>query len=1756
MKNQNASLRLSSAFPTSSKRMIPAWLTNRAGLLTSIRLPKVVIVVKPHIIPNLFSFRKSAIALTTALALVLATPSSAASLRWGPTGSGGSGTWDANDTVQWFNGVNSVKWPAAGGLDDDAVFGGSPGTVSLANGGITANDLAFNTTGYSLQGQTITLNGSTPTITTAGGVISDISSIIAGSAGLAKAGTGTLILRSNNSFSGNVVLGDTSGGIASGTLRITHGGALGTGAKNVFIRNGSSFLDLDGSAGNLTIPGNINYITSGTPIRNVAGDNIIHGNLQMNTGAGDTTILCNSGSLTLHGNINAGSLSRTLILSGNSTAPCHVGGVIANGGQANKVRKSGTGTWRLSASNIYTGTTTINSGRLIGITGGSCAQSAVTLAATAGDTARLGVSITDKTKRWSCASLTINNGGTASDLEFDFGTITPSTTLAPLNVAGTLDFTTTPHLHIIADSNLGPIGTKFPLISWGFITGMAPTTFTLTTSNPTSARLEVTGNTLYLVIDDYTPTLSDAQLFSAIHLDYPGLETVKLHVQAGDFPAAKGALATYLRTRTNINWFYDWRNPTPNVTFNKFSADSQIAGTFSFGGYTHSFPNGEIDWLYTPNPSSQWVSLMNRMNFWPNFGATYWGTGDENYVTAWTRQLRSWITQCPAPSNSQSILSSWATIQAAERMRTWPDTFLRFVLSPSLADEDVILYLKSTIENTRYLRQYSIGAALNFNIDAWELNGIYTTATVFPELKEASEWRAYAVQQMDAQKSLQFYPDGVHIELSPRYHIGTLGFIAGIHQLAALNNRLTDLPPGYIESTEKAYEFLLYNSAPSRLMPPFNDCGAANEDSRTYLQQGHSLFPHRSDFLWTSGGGTKPAKTSWSFPYAGYAAMRSGWENNAHFLCFDAGPLGSSGHRHEDKLNIVIWAHGRELLFDSGGGSYESSIWRTWGTSSYSHNCITVDGLAQKGGDGSYQATDGDYQSQGPVNMRWESGHAHDFAAGIYDRGYGSSHSNRPATQTRRVLFVKPDLYLVADTMVPNSTTTSHTYQARWHLLSPNTSLDPVTQTVVTTDPGLANLAVVPCLGDGLDVENITARLSNSGSTTPVLSEMLGWDQPNLSAGTQTPATTVTQTLTGSGTKHFLTLFFPLKAGQTNPVAAITNPTATSAEVSLTDGRRLLVEADPDPARGLKFSEILPDNSTGRYVGAGYTPPVISGFANQQAVPGAVIRQPFTVTDNSPIASITLSARSLNQALLPDAHLIITGSGNSRTLTASLTPNRIGSATVIVTVLDPDGSTTSESFEIVSNYPPDSPPTALTGNATIQPGTTVDIDLGTLASDGETSTSQLLFKVGSPANGNVILLPDGRTARFTPGAGFNGTASFQYSATDLGVDPRIHAYYAMEAPDDVATAIIQEASMKLRPATLSTIGNGNAQLVADAPSALAAFSTQSLRLTENGDNHAARLRRTIDAADLNLNDHDWTFACWFKRTNSNNEDFILHLGSGNGFGSEEELQLYGQAGSSRVGLAHWNGSAADMNLLSGQIAPAGQWHHVAVTYTRISANRGNLAYYINGSLAGSANNIPFNFNPAHALNIGGHAQSAASSRWFHGHLDEAVIVEAALTSQEISLLASQPVFRLGGLTASNTVSIQVGPLPSSIETWRQLHFGITGNNGQASDNSDPDHDDETNLLEFATGQSPHAATRTLTNLSYTAAGLKFTYKRSKSAFDSGYRFNIQHSNNLESLSWNSIGAGTVGETNGDLQTVTGTIPATAPLFMRLRIASP
>src|SRR5262249_34922755 len=59
------------------------------------------------------------------------------------------------------------------------------------------------------------------------------------------------------------------------------------------------------------------------------------------------------------------------------------------------------------------------------------------------------------------------------------------------------------------------------------------------------------------------------------------------------------------------------------------------------------------------------------------------------------------------------------------------------------------------------------------------------------------------------------------------------------------------------------------------------------------------------------------------------------------------GPHGG-GHGHSDKLNIILYAQGRQWIPDFGSMPYESHWKAEWTAQTISHNTIVVDGVSQK----------------------------------------------------------------------------------------------------------------------------------------------------------------------------------------------------------------------------------------------------------------------------------------------------------------------------------------------------------------------------------------------------------------------------------------------------------------------------------------------------------------------------------------------------------------------------------------------------------------------------------------------------------------------------------------------------------------------------------------------------------------------------------------------------------------------------------------
>lgn len=465
--------------------------------------------------------------------------------------------------------------------------------------------------------------------------------------------------------------------------------------------------------------------------------------------------------------------------------------------------------------------------------------------------------------------------------------------------------------------------------------------------------------------------------------------------------------------------------------------------------------------------------------------------------------------------------------------------------------------------------------------------------------------------------------------------------------------------------------------------------------------------------------------------------------------------------------------------------------------------------------------------------------------------------------------------------------------------------------------------------------------------------------------------------------------------------------------------------------------------------------------------------------------------------------------------------------------------------------------TPITSSPAIAQGQSLDFDLSTFATATPESPGPLGFLVRDAAGGTVQLLPDGRTARFTAGVN-SGPASFRFAARAPGIDPsRLVWHYDYET-DQLATSTVPDVSGHGLNGGITVTGSGNATLPADVPPALSTTSTRSLGLAKSGTN-AVRLRQLLPPATHDLSDADWSFATWFWRAAESGFDTILYIGSGDGFGgSGEEFHLY-VADASALRLDHYNASNVSTTALRPSVQVRAQtWHHVAVTFTRTGLNAGTLRLYLDGTLVSTRENLTWALHQSGHLIIGGVASSSSStaiSRWFGGRLDDTVLFNQALSAADVASLARLSVRHFTGLEATATATLQVA---TSLESWRQSHFGQTAATGDAADQADPDGDGTANLVEYALGTTPTSAA-SVAYPSVRVSGtptpsLEISFLRARA--DVTYR--VEASNDLTTGSWQTIATnpGTVGQS----VTVTDTVDLTSVpdqrRFLRLRVTTP
>ena len=646
------------------------------------------------------------------------------------------------------------------------------------------------------------------------------------------------------------------------------------------------------------------------------------------------------------------------------------------------------------------------------------------------------------------------------------------------------------------------------------------------------------------------------ELLDALDFRLDAFEGIRQYMILGGTAPARQELARYFRSRTLPRWHFDPAQPPRDASpADRQIADMALRHTFTSVGIEHQF-GPTIDWAFNPTtqPGSphaadhEWTWQLNRHSAWVSLARVYNATGDARYGKELAQQIADWIRDNPPPEGRalNSPFSRWRTIEAGIRMfGSWPEVFFRMVRSPDVFPDDVLLAMVDCMRrHADYLDAHPTGG----NWLCMEANGQYHVGVLFPEFKNAARWRERALTRLRREIDAQVYPDGAQVELTPGYHNVSLSNFVGALRLARLNDQ--PLPDGYQAGLERMYDLNMRAMSPDRDVPPFNDSWPVNVPR--VLSDGLLLFADHKDWEWiaTDGkSGKQPEVTSLCFPYAGWAVMRSGWDRDARFLMMECGPFGL-GHQHEDKLSFVLHAHGARLVYDAGSYAYDASDMRRYVLSARGHNVIHVDGMEQNRRGG---PRDG-YVVKQPVDMVWQTDGKYDYAAGTYGRlpeeAWGRDRK-RGIVHTRRVLFVKPEWWIVCDTVDPGDTG-EHLYESTFHLDAPDAAIEQASLQVHTRRKD-ANLTILP-----LAVAGLEARIV-AGQTEPFVQ---GWLPKAHGRTGADPRPCVYYSVKAVGPVHLIYVFAPYSAGKPCPVASVRPLKAigasVAAQITITRGRVFL----------------------------------------------------------------------------------------------------------------------------------------------------------------------------------------------------------------------------------------------------------------------------------------------------------------------------------------------------------------------------------------------------------------------------------------------------------------------------------------------------------------------------------------------------------------------------------------------------------------------
>jgi hypothetical protein len=428
----------------------------------------------------------------------------------------------------------------------------------------------------------------------------------------------------------------------------------------------------------------------------------------------------------------------------------------------------------------------------------------------------------------------------------------------------------------------------------------------------------------------------------------------------------------------------------------------------------------KIDWRCnpTPDPRARWTRELHRHRWWAVLAVAYTRTRDERYAAKFVQLMEDWVRSNPPPALKNERDPVWSLMQVGMRCLVWPAAFRAFYPSPAFTEQAKLTMLRSIYDHAQFLSLFK--TRLNHLLR--EANGLAYVSSYFPEFKRAGEWLQVALRRLDEELAEQVNEDGSSIERSTGYQWLVAEEFEGSLELC--EERQLRLPKSDLRLwVTRLYRVLMHTSRPDGTWPQLSD-GFMEESG--VLRQRLAVAAEklgRGDFAYVAtqgASGIAPAETSTEFKDGGFYVMRSDWSRHARYLLFNAGPFGGP-HGHEDKLSIEVYAYGTPFIVDPGTYTYNvNDPYRNYFVSSLAHNTAVVAGKSQVR---RWSAANMQPPRGAVEQIQWIAQESFDYVEGRYTDGYGDYSFKPPrrpqvignVVHTRRVLFVKPDYWLLVD---------------------------------------------------------------------------------------------------------------------------------------------------------------------------------------------------------------------------------------------------------------------------------------------------------------------------------------------------------------------------------------------------------------------------------------------------------------------------------------------------------------------------------------------------------------------------------------------------------------------------------------------------------------------------------------------------------------------------------------------------------------------